>query len=936
MKGGYTLNDESIKEAYELLKKRGISDDTLLVKKNFTDILGAATRTTKATGEQNRAFDLVTMITTEEVFKGKTVGDLKDMKLEKEDVKMYQHFENTFFLEPEALDMFLQFGIEALTTLQSKIPEGKLTEKENNTVKYTLLILDQLQNDLREKGGKPSPALTVAGKKKSRVLRSRRRNKGSKGPSLKLKTQKKKKGSKSSKKMKQMGGFLGDIISWFYPSPSAKKDADKKMNSIGNIFQRATNRILGRQQMPKDLPFYHREIISILSDKHRQNFIKLIKEYIKANRPVGKQEFSDTFTGNAVAKEILKRIITEIEKEVEEKGEGADEEDKSVAAKLAEIRNRNKPTKEELDKIERDATEVFNRLIEQEANQLFEKYYVKGKDFEEEEQKIIKAAERKEGISSIVSTINMNFYKMLIGMIIIMLNNYPEALTTMAEEAEQKIGLEDSPLQDTVGFLLQFRTLLIFIGGFVAFSKYIIPTSLGQSGPIVNIVSSVNTGFWTLAYLSQDTWDEAKEKCESQGPECFPNLEYDYLNVKTGLFSGDAYTEQASIYMKNTVYIIANFFLRFVEIILDNIDNYGSVIVIILCMALITISANHIKNNTGKLADASENVRDVHREAVKEAAFKLGDMNQYVQDTQEGPRGGKAVSAAQTQAVGALERVQKVIETEARAAREELNTVIQSEIANAQKKGIELQQASQEATESQKVNSLLPSAPVDRQSVQTPKGFLTDKTNKSDFRPEDLVFAERLKKLREETPTAETPTAETSTAETTTAETPTAETTTAETPTAETSNEEIIFDPKQLKKLRDEQRKREKAARLKLMNPNSSKNMTPGGINLVDINGIKYWNGNQAYPAVPEGWEYKKDFFEGIFYVKNGVRAFTWPKNTKAKELTEEKQAEVLRNTTLSNKPLNKKTQTKPKTKKKSTSSKLVLESNPPRGPVTA
>ena len=679
MKGGYTLNDESIEEAYKLLKDKG--DDTPLVKENFKDILGAATRTTEATDEQNRAFDLVTMITTEEVFKGKTVGDLKDMKLEKEDVKMYQHFENTFFLEPEALDMFLQFGIVALTTLQSKLPEGKLTEQEQNTVKYTLLILDQLQNDLREKGGSSLNTSSVAGKKKSRVLRSRRRTTGSKiSPKRKLKTQKKKKGSKSSKKMKQMGGFLGDFMSWFYPSPSAKEDSDKKVNSLSTIFQRIKKRFLGIEQMPDDLSFYHGEIISILSDKHKADFKEKLKAYIEANRPVGKQEFVDTFTGNAVAKEILKSVVTEIEKNVKEKGEKgeeADKEDKSVAAKLAEIRAGNKPTKEELEKIEKDATEVFDRLTKQEVNQLFENYYIKGKDFEGEEQKLIKAAERKEGISGIISKINMNFYTMLIGMVVIMLNNYPDALRTMAGE--------DNPLQDTAEFLLQFRTLLIFIGGFVAFSKYIIPTGLGQSGTVVNIASFINSTFWIMAYLSQDNWDIAKEECKNKGPECFPNLEYDYLEVKTGLFSGDAYSEQISIYAKNTFYTITNFFLRFVEIILDNIDNYGSVIILMLCMILITIAAVHIKNNKGKLAEASENVRDAHRQAVKDAAFKLGDMNQYIQDTQSGAPGVGGITDAQTAAVQSFARVQTILNTAAMEARADLNIEIQATIAEAQK-----------------------------------------------------------------------------------------------------------------------------------------------------------------------------------------------------------------------------------------------------------
>ena len=45
------------------------------------------------------------MITIEPVFKGKTVGDLKDMKLEKKDeAELYKLLESTFFFEPTKED----------------------------------------------------------------------------------------------------------------------------------------------------------------------------------------------------------------------------------------------------------------------------------------------------------------------------------------------------------------------------------------------------------------------------------------------------------------------------------------------------------------------------------------------------------------------------------------------------------------------------------------------------------------------------------------------------------------------------------------------------------------------------------------------------------------------------------------------------------------
>ena len=132
MKGGYNLNDESIQEAYKLLKNLKVDDDTLIDEINikeepFRGILRAGV-VLGATDKPKEEFDLIRMLTKEDIFKGKTVGDLRDMKLEKSDIKLYQLLENTFFLEPEALDIFLTFGIVTLTTLQSKIPEEKLNK----------------------------------------------------------------------------------------------------------------------------------------------------------------------------------------------------------------------------------------------------------------------------------------------------------------------------------------------------------------------------------------------------------------------------------------------------------------------------------------------------------------------------------------------------------------------------------------------------------------------------------------------------------------------------------------------------------------------------------------------------------------------------------------------------------------------------------------
>lgn len=678
MKGGYTLEEDG-KEAYDLLiSLEGINDDTPIegIAKipSVKEILRKG-QMLEATKELSKQSGLITFVLSKKD-KIEKVGDLKDMKLEKDDMKVYQLFENTFFLEPEGLDMFLQFGIVALTTLQSKMPEGKLNDKEANTVRYTLLVLDQLQKELR--GNDDKKMTSVAGKKKSRALRSRRRTTGGKmSPKRKLKTQKRRKGSKNSKKMKQMGGVLGDIMSWFYPAPSTKEDSDKKANSITNIFKR----IIGRQEMPEELTYYHGEIISVLSDKHKQRFKELLEKYIKDNRAAGKSQFVDTFTGNAVAKEILKRVVTEIDEEVKN-GKG-DEEDKSVSQKLAEIRSRNKPTKEELEKIEQDASEVFDRLTKQEVNQLFEKYYVKGKDFEEGESKLIKAVERKEGKSKIISDININFYKMMVSILVIMLNNFPDALTTMAVNVEQGMDLKDSPLQDMIGFLLQFRTLLVFIGGFIAFSKYIVPTALGQSGLIVNIANVVNSGFWFMAYQSQDAWKNAKKECEGQGTECVPNLEYDYLESKKGGLFTMNYGEQVSVYGTNMLYGFSNFFLRFIEIILDNIDKYGTVIIFMLCMVFMTIAAVHIKNNKGKLAKVSETVRDEHRKAVKESAFNITDINKYVEKTQAGAPGGTGIIKAQEEATKAYATVQDVVEKAANASRADLNIEIQARIADA-------------------------------------------------------------------------------------------------------------------------------------------------------------------------------------------------------------------------------------------------------------
>ena len=705
MKGGYTLEEDSQK-AYDLfISLEGINDDTPIkgIAKipSVNEILAAARMIEpKPTKKQNEQTGLITLVL-EEKDKIKTVGDLKDMKFEKEGMELYKVFENTFFLEPEALDMFLQFGYITLLTIYIT-SVNKLSAKESNSVVYTLITLDLLQQELN---GNKMTAVNLKGKKKPSILSRSRNNVVT---PQKLKTKKKSKSTKSTKSTKsnksnkstkstksnksrssnsrksQLGGVLGNIISWFYPQPSAKKDAKEKANSITSIFKRA----FGREEMPDELIYYHGELISVLSDAHKKRFKELLKLYIEQNRPVGKTEFKDTFTGNAISKEILKRVITEIEKKPEDE---KSQEDKTVSDKLSEIRDRNKPTETELAKIEQDANEVFERLTKQEVNQLFEKYYVKSNDFIEKEQQLIKEVERKEGKSSIVSAINMNFYKMLIGIFVIMLNNYPDALKTMAGNVEQGIGLQYNPLQDTVVFLEQFRTLLVFIGGFVALSKYIIPSGLGQSGLVVNIANVINSAFWFMAYQSQDTWRQAKEECEGQ-EECFPNLEYDYKKSEASGWLSMNYGEQISVYGTNMLYGFSNFFLRFVEIILDNIDKYGSVIILMLCMTFITISAVHIKINKGKLANVSESVRNEHKKSVREAAFNITEMNKYVEKTQAGAPGVGGVTQAQMTAVKALSNVQEVMENAAKAARQDLNLEmqaknleIQASIADAQK-----------------------------------------------------------------------------------------------------------------------------------------------------------------------------------------------------------------------------------------------------------
>ena len=140
------------------------------------------------------------------------------------------------------------------------------------------------------------------------------------------------------------------------------------------------------------------------------------------------------------------------------------------------------------------------------------------------------------------------------------------------------------------------------------------------------------------------------------------------------------------------LYGFSNFFLRFVEIILDNIDKYGSVIILMLCMTFITISAVHIKINKGKLANVSESVRNEHKKSVREAAFNITEMNKYVEKTQAGAPGVGGVTQAQMTAVKALSNVQEVMENAAKAARQDLNLEmqaknleIQASIADAQK-----------------------------------------------------------------------------------------------------------------------------------------------------------------------------------------------------------------------------------------------------------
>ena len=151
MKGGYTLEEDSQK-AYDLfISLEGINDDTPIkgIAKipSVNEILAAARMIEpKPTKKQNEQTGLITLVL-EEKDKIKTVGDLKDMKFEKEGMELYKVFENTFFLEPEALDMFLQFGYITLLTIYIT-SVNKLSAKESNSVVYTLITLDLLQQEL--------------------------------------------------------------------------------------------------------------------------------------------------------------------------------------------------------------------------------------------------------------------------------------------------------------------------------------------------------------------------------------------------------------------------------------------------------------------------------------------------------------------------------------------------------------------------------------------------------------------------------------------------------------------------------------------------------------------------------------------------------------------------------------------------------------------